>query len=300
VEWFAKLILLPVHLICMNVAAAGPLVCIWLDGKSSRSDAAATAQQYLARWAWRLILVGAVSGLALGWLAWDAEYAAQLRRFSARITWGLAEFVFSAAILGSYAVWVTAQPRPGSATRWCRAILALAAATNLLYHFPPLFTLIANAAAKNADSSPVDSATFRRLLVSAEVLAMTTHFLLASLAVTGMTLMTLALRRGTDAAHGQRVAGWGSSLALAATALQFPSGLWLMLSLPAQKQQRLLGHDGIATSLFGVSVLVAFWLLHALAAVALGESTAKRIGQALGGMLVVIVCMCAVLQRLNS
>jgi hypothetical protein len=67
--------LLAAHLVCVNVASGGPIVGAWLDWLGTRGEeAAAKAAVYLARWSVLGLVLGAILGLAMGWLKWDAEY----------------------------------------------------------------------------------------------------------------------------------------------------------------------------------------------------------------------------------
>jgi hypothetical protein len=276
----------------------------------------------VGRWlAWKsfqLALAGALFGLAIGWLRWDAEYSSVLQRFSARIQWGIAEFAFSVLLMGGYAAWLSARPRTTAIGRWTRSFLSLMATTNLLYHFPPLFALIAQAVAGRIDRVTVDSATFRRLISEGEVLALTAHFALASVAVSGVALIAFAWRQqaggqpavgstggltpprspGDDDSH--LVAVWGGRIALGSSLLQIPVGVWLLLASPAASQQRLLGGDLAASALLVVSLVATLSLLHLLAAIACGDTSRRGLLRTIQVMAVVILMMSGVLQRLNQ
>jgi hypothetical protein len=52
-----------------------------------------------------------------------------------------------------------------------------------------------------------------------------------------------------------------------------------------------LGSDVVATSLFGLSILLALWLMHGLGAIALGNDRPAEIRRALTAMLVLVVLM---------
>jgi hypothetical protein len=293
-------LLLSAHLLCMNVASAGPLVCIWLDYLPTRNPSAASAGKWLAWKSFQLAILGALLGLIIGWLRWDAEFSAVLQRFSSRITWGVAEFIFSVALLACYAAWLSARPQTTSAKRFGRSLLSILSATNLLYHFPTLFTLIAKAHAGRIEATGrIDSAAFRRLIGESDVLAMTAHFGLASIAVSGVALVVFAWYRG-DQAESERVAVWGARTALASTVLQIPVGTWLLLAVPRIPQQRLMGGDWVGSSLFILSMAGVLALLHLLAAVAFGNVTRQSMLRAIQGMLLVVVLMTGVLQRLNQ
>jgi hypothetical protein len=244
-------------------------------------------------------LIGVVFGLVIGWLKWDAEYARVLEHFSSRIHWGIVEFVFSLVLMAVYAAWLSARPSAGIVVLSVRSLLALLAATNLLYHFPPLFTLIANVSAGRIESQTVDSAMFRRLIATSEVFALTTHFFIASFAITGTLLIAFVWRRPHEESN-QRVAVWGARIALGSTLLQIPIGLWLFMSLPARNYQRLMGGELPGSILFVLSMLAALSLLHYLSAISFGERSPRVMLRAILLMLLVVVAMTGVLQRLNQ
>ena len=82
-----------------------------------------------------------------------------------------------------------------SSPRFLHGSLALLAATNLLYHFPPLLTIMTMSAGGEIElAGEVDAATFRQLFSTPNVLAHTLHFWLASVAVSGVVVFWLARR----------------------------------------------------------------------------------------------------------
>src|SRR5262245_15994580 len=125
----------------MNAAAGGPLVAAWLDWRAARGDAgAAEAARYLGRHAISGLCVGALLGLAIGWLSWNADYQSLwLGPLSYKLRWAVIEAGFSLVLIVGWWLWLPARP---GATTWAmvtRGIIALLSSTNLLYHFPPLF-----------------------------------------------------------------------------------------------------------------------------------------------------------------
>jgi hypothetical protein len=157
--------------------------------------------------------------------------------------------------------------------------LALLSSSNLLYHFPPLMAVIGELAADPLWSPVprVDRAALLRLWLRPEVLALWMHFVLASLAAAPI----VAIWRSADAgptSHGiiRRLGG----AALAATLLQIPVGLWLLMTTDRAAQDALLGGDILAGLCFAGGVLGAMWLLQTLAAVTFGgdRSAATRAG----------------------
>src|SRR5688572_17754039 len=112
------ILVLAFHLICMNVASAGPLVCVWLDGIAAGNSAEG---ERVGKWlAWKsveLAIVGAAAGVLMGWLKWDSNYAAVLGQFESRLRWGVSEFIFSLALMVGYGMWWGAKPRANRAAR---------------------------------------------------------------------------------------------------------------------------------------------------------------------------------------
>ena len=112
----------------------------------------------------------------------------------------------------------------------------------------------------------VDAATFRGFFYTPNVLAHTLHFWWASIAVSGVFLFWLTRKYNNP----QPYVLVGARVALAATALQLPTGLWLLLVTPPQSQSKLVGGDGLTTGLFVASLIGTFYLLQNLATLALG------------------------------
>src|SRR5437868_6877561 len=190
--------LLSLHLICMNVAAGAPLVCIWLEWKLRRKNdnVAIVAADYLAAATVVTLVAGSLLGLVMGWLLWTKEYAAiWTERLSHKMHWGALELLFSLVLLAGYWLWRRRSSVSGVAGLVGKSALLLLASTNLLYHFPPLFLI----AGKLADGSQpggeaVRGKLFIHEMLSGEVPSLWVHFTLASLAMAGMMLLGLALR----------------------------------------------------------------------------------------------------------
>jgi hypothetical protein len=295
-------LVLALHLACMNVATAGPLVCVWLDWRERGGDlVAGRAGRYVAIWALGLFLAGLVLGVGTALLVWSWEFWQEFQaRLPSRISWGYWELAFSAALMAGYWAWWRFSPG-GSLSRIGRSLLAVLASTNLLYHFPPLFVVAAMLASGEAASlGVIDDSTFPRLIWRGEVFALTVHFWLASLAVAGVLLATFALTGKPDETaveeHYDRPAAWGGRIALVSTLLQIPVGLWLMMALPLPRQNQLLGGDLAGTSLLAGGVLLALVLLHHLAGLAMGDARRGTIFRTAALLLAVIVLMTAALR----
>lgn len=295
----AASIVLAIHLLCMNVLAAGPLLCAWLDRKSANQDQDyQAAVRFLAVASFLLAIVGALLGLSLGWLLWNDSYRDMLRQFHHRITWGIAEFLFSAVLIGIYTAWVWIRPAAQRGVWIGRSSIAVIASLNLLYHFPPLFSMMAGVATGEFQvRQGVDSATFRHLLVEGEVLALTMHFTLASFAVASMVLVVFGAGLIKSTATSRPGAICGARTALVTTVAQIPVGIWLLMQLPTGVQSQLLGADPLSATLLVSGLMATFWLMHQLAAVAFGDVSAPAVRRATAAMIIVVLLMTGVLRR---
>lgn len=296
----AIVLVLALHLMCVNVAAAGPLVCLGLEIGEARGDAlAGRTGRYLAHAAVVLFCLGMLLGLVLTWLIWDDAFRGTLRVLPRRVAFGVAELVFSLVLMAAHAVWWRRAKQPGPKQRILRCLLPFLSGTNLLYHFPFLFFVISDlAAGGNAGTAPLDS-MFRQLIVTGPMLARFTHFSAAAFAFTGVVLIGYALR---VARHGEpedaaRVASWGGWLGLVPTVAQLPAGIWLLSQLPRDAIGRLMGGHWLDALLFLSSLVLAFLLMHKLAAIATRDADRRTLVQAMCLMFVVIVLMTGVLRR---
>lgn len=293
------------HLMCVNVASAGPLVAAgldWLEGRGSRL--AGRAGRYLSWWATGLLLPGGLLGLVVGTLFWNADYRELLGRLSSKIHFGVWEIVFSLALMLAHVLWWRARPQAKGFERGARIVVALLASTNLLYHFPMLFAVIEHAVTSGATAGePITSSNFRALIVEPAVLSRAAHFVLAAIAMCGVMLLGYALRlqrSKADAADVQQVAAWGGQIALIPSLAQLPVGLWLTASLSRPLQSAVTGNDLVATVALLVSVGLAIWMMQTLAAIAIGDAQRSKLIKAMVLMVVVITVMSGVLQRLRA
>ena len=277
-------VLLALHLACMHVAAAGPLLCLVLQWRQvHREDALAGAVgRRLVQRSLEALLVGTLLGIAAGWVLANSngyDLSGAVRQLSYKIYWGVAELVFYVACVGLY--WRTWQTgRRSRPIRIFHGFLAVMASTNLLYHFPPLLTIFSLASRGALPTrGPIDAHSFRQLLVSGEIAAKSLHFVGAAFVVTGIAVMWLAHRESrigsspqssqSDAQTTIRLGAW---FALLATFVQFPLGVWIIAELPIIAQQRLLGLALLDTGLIGSALVLSLLLMHHLAAAAWGET----------------------------
>ncbi len=293
-------LLLAAHLLCVNVASGGPLVGSWLDARGTRgNDAAARAAAWLARASLVGLLAGTALGLVIGWLKWDSDYRSLwLGPLSYKLKGAVIEAAFSLALILGWSRWLPGKAGGSTAAMIARSLLAVLAATNLLYHFPLLFSVAAHLQARHQTAgASLSGAGFRQLL-DAEALALMTHVALASLATAGLMLVGLALRwQRKDDAAAAAIAKTGARWALIPSLLQMPIGLWLLLSLRADAQSQLLGESTVGVLLFVSSLLAALWLLNDLAQLTFGDFSRRLAIRAMIAMLVTIVLMTLMQQQ---
>ena len=293
------------HLMSVNIASAGPLICIWLHFRASRrgDQAANFVGRRLAKAAVTMLLVGGMLGvvnLMISMAAGDANYVSALKQFPPRrYHFAIAELVFSLVLSGAY--WALWDKMKG--LTWLHALLALLSATNLLYHFPLLLTMISVVATRpELAEQTIDLAAYRQLLVDPEVVSRTVHVILASFAMVGIYVMAFGLtleRHESLKDQAPRVARWGASIALVPTLFQLGVGTWVLMMLPSVARKGLMGRDPFATGMFMASLLLTFALLHLLGGVAFGQGGRKKIVRSMIVMTVIIVLMTGTIRRVR-
>jgi len=280
------------HLLFVDIAMAGPLVCVWLDWRARRYQDPA-AHQIGRRLAGRVVLAFFVA-LALGGVMWAVmRYLAPgherfLHVFEAlpfsRVIGMASELTFFAVVMAVYAATWNAWQK----WRWLHRTLAIVAGTTLLSHFPPLFTMLSVLGTRaELAGQLLERDTYRSLLFDPEVLARTAHHVCASFAVVGIIVgckgaQRGGLRSGTDsptAADPQAVCVGvsGARLALIATLLQLPIGAFVFTQLPAPAREIMMGNDILGTVLFLAALVSALGLMHHLAALALGDLRKSKV-----------------------
>ena len=302
-----EIVLLAAHLACMNVASGGPFLALWLEWKDRRGDAIAPqAARYLGAAAIVALVLGSLLGAVIGWLKWTPEYAEIWEvRLWHKLKWGLLELAFSGAILIGYWIWRTYAILPTRRGYIGRSLLLLFTSTNLLYHFPPLLMVASKLAEggfpddANIPSGEIIPRQFPRLMFYDEIPALTVHFALASVAMAGVMLFGLALRRlrsDEDPRGAKRIIAWGGWSALIATGLQLLVGLWLLATTPPDMQSQMLGNSWLPSVCFLVSLALVVWLLRELADVTIGEATRGGLIRTMIAMTAVILLMTAARQ----
>ncbi len=179
-----------------------------------------------------------------------------------------------------------------------RSLIALLAASNLLYHFPLLFSVAVRLQAAGQTTGPTISGSGFRALIDTESIALMIHVSLASLAMAGIMLLGLALRwqrQGEPAAAA--IGKTGARWALVSSLLQLPVGLWLLVSLRPVAQSQLLGESTAGILLLVTSILAALWVLNELAQLAFGDFSRRLAIRAMIAMLVTVVLMTLMQQQ---
>ncbi|MEX2186106.1 MAG: hypothetical protein WD875_04895 [Pirellulales bacterium] len=303
---FLFIALLTAHLLAVNLAAAGPLVSLVLEWAAARRQlpVAEAIAGRLSRHVLAAFLLGTAIGGAMLALLWSREndpFVAALLRFSpAKLWFAGAELLFFVVCQAIY-VWMW--PRPWRQTTLGRAAhrgLAVLAATNLLYHFPPMMVVIADIATGQLDApGAIDAAAYRQLAFSPGVFARSLHHILAAVSLAGLYAVVLAWRnvgQSTEdsATRGElraelRAAAWSGRITLVATLLQIPVGVWVLLTLG--NSRAVMGDDLAATGFFIAAVVAALGLMHHLAALAFGDVDRKSVRSAVAMFAVVVVLM---------
>lgn len=289
---------LAAHLICMNVSSAGPLFCIWLERRFARTGDSLSSQlgRRLARCIILTFFLGIGFGLMLAgwmWISGRHEFFEALSAFSHKIRWGVWELISYLVAVLVY-VWMWPAGKVSKTRTVVHRILAVFASTNLLYHFPPLFTAMAKYE-PTGSPTPITPAEFRQLIFRHDVMSISVHFMLASVAVAGVCVIVLARRNALAEPPVKWPVVGAARISLLATAFQFIVGLWVALKLPPLEQSRVMGGNLIVTGCLILSVGLSFDLLGRLSALAFGDVTKKGIWAVVTEMSTIVVLMSATL-----
>ena len=298
-----SIFVLAAHLIAIDLAMAAPLACIWLARRATR-HADAQAGLIERRLAWHSMLAlafGMVLGtaqLGLLWLAGDRDFFAAVGHVPASRLWfSLAELVFFFGCMAAYL----------EVRRWPRRIpllagsLAVLAATDLMYHFPPLFAILNLLTTRVELSGQTLTGTlYRTLLLDPEVIAMVAHVWLAAMALTGVAVMRLAIQSGPRApaaANADATVSIAARCALVASLAQLPVGVWVLFTVPERGRSALMGGDPIGSLLFVLAMVATLGLLHHLASAAFGDTAPAQVHRSVALILSVVLLMTAALDR---
>jgi hypothetical protein len=246
-------------------------------------------------------LIAFVAGMALGLLqlvflpaSLDEAYWRMLARFPGTAYRDASlELLFTLACLAVYiASWSWGSRRP-----WAHGTIAVLGSTNLLYHFPPLMVTMRELAARPAlvAEETLTRPLVRGVMARAEVVAMSVHVTLASLAVAAIALMLLVYRAtpATDDARvtSEAVLRRAAVVALVPTMLQLAVGIWLLAVLPATMRAAMMGRDLWASLCLAASLIGALGLMHVLATITFGDTSGSQIKRAVGVLLAVVLLM---------
>lgn len=296
------IILFAFHLMAMNVASAGPMASVWFDWRKTDRAVSHAAACYLGGVSIVTYLIGILLGIGLAAIAWDAEAARSIMSLlKHKIFYGVLELAFSLLLMLGYYAWLrSATPESPVWARVSRALIVLLAASNLLYHFPPLFAVAGKIAdGWRPEAETITPAMFREQLMTPAVASQSVHFVLASIATAGIVILGFSLRLRRDSAVEEaavvRVARVGGIMALIPTLSQILVGMWVLLSLPSESQKSLMGGDLPLTGLFVLSLAAALGLIHTLASIAMGDVERRNIGRAMMLFVVTVVLMTSVL-----
>jgi len=281
-----------VHLLAVNLACAGPLVCIWLHRRGGCGNFRDRLGKSLAWLSLAALMLGMLTGTMLVFVAPTEGLDEAIGRFPARAYWMAGwELVFSFFCFLIYAIcW---KPLGRGWLRWLHAMISLLGTSNLLYHFPPLMVVLGKLAADPlwTKTAILDRPAFRELLFRSDVLSLINHFGLASLTVAAVAVLVLLSRSrwdDLDQPSAKQIARKAAAFALLASALQIPVGLWVLATTTGGERNALTGGDPLSSLLFVVGMVLTFVLLQRLTAVALGEFDSGSLRR-VGWLLVVLV-----------
>lgn len=337
----ATVLVFAAHLLAVNLAMAGPLLCVWLEWRGARrsDEAARRLELSLARWSLAAFVAGVLLGavlLGLLWVGEAAAYFAAIRTLPAdRLGFAAGELLFYLACQGCYCRlarrrWLAATPAwstaaamsndgrltTGPPRRGLSRLLGLAAASNLMYHFPALFAMLAVIRSRpELWDRTLDRGLYHALLFDPQVFSRMLHVWLAAVATAGLVLMWRAARLtavselspGTpeqaapagDTSTERRVAATGACGALAATLAQMPVGLWVLFELPGPAAAPLWDGDVLVLAMLAGAVALSMWLLQQLAGAALGDCQLAAVHRCLWTTAAVVLLMCGVVERLQ-
>ncbi len=301
-----SIFVLAAHLIAIDLAMAAPLACIWLGRRATRhaDPQAGLIERQMARYSMLALAIGMALGtlqLAVLKLVDDRAFFAAVERLPATRLWfALAELVFFFFCMAAY-LEVRRWPRQ---IPYLAASLAVLAATDLMYHFPPLFAML-NLLANRAElgGQTLTSTLYRALLLDPEVMAIVAHVWLAAVAVTGVTVMRLAIKSdqpSADIANPSPIVSIAARWALAASLAQLPIGMGVLFTVPERSRGALMGGDMTGSLLFALAIVATLGLLHHLAAAAFGDVAPPQVYRSIVLIVSVVLLMTAALERTRA
>jgi len=292
------------HLLLVNLSMTGPLCCVWLDiwARRNHDETIESVGVRLAHWSLAALVVGMLSGallVLLPWITGDQRLFQVAAKVPGRIVNGVWEILFSLLCLAVYVGWYSRRQHPTILVGWLQRLLAIVASTNLMYHFPPLFTILSQLQCNPHQTADIiDRAAFRAMMLTPEVWAFTFHYWLASLTTSAIVIIVLAAATidGGGLLHKNVIVVAGR-VALAASLLQIPVGVWLLSVLPSPQQTALLGSEPLSTLLLVAGLIATWMLLQQLVTVAWGDFDASPAWHTVGWLILVILLMSGALVR---
>lgn len=279
-------LVLAVHLWFVNVSSAAPLFAMiaqWCGaerGPQSGDAATLPCPAWALTWMGiKALLIGTLLGLGLAggmWVLGERQLFAVLGRFQYKITWGITELFFYWGCLGIY-LWLIKQHPGRAGVR--KGIVAVLASTNLLYHFPTLFTVMAMLSRQpDLIEGPVGPKEFRQLMFMGHVAPLSVHVALASIAVGSVVTLSILAKHTQSSmeAADLRLARSSAVAGLVATGLQIPVGLWLLTRLDPSAQSQIMGGNLIGSIAFGLSVLLGFRLMSSFGGIIVAPSETQQ------------------------
>ena len=268
------------HLLAGGLAGAGPLLAALLRlFRKIRTDADEPLRALAAASIAAMFVGVVIGGLAAAALCWNAESAYRLAAWRLPGTaYGMlaAEWVFSLVLLAVYvATWNRLSNRP-----MLHGLIAIVAATNLLYHFPTMMIVIGRLAAEPgfAAEPVITRPVFRRLITSPDLLAKTAHFWSLSFLVSGISAAWIANHHAKAPNH--LMARAGGLAALLGLALSLFTGVVTLTQIDTACQRALIGGDIVTTAPFSLALLAALWLAYTLLPIATGDAPAGGVRRA--------------------
>jgi hypothetical protein len=116
------------------------------------------------------------------------------------------------------------------------------------------------------------------------------HFLLSALAITGLLLVVMGLRR-RPSPYGQWLVEQGSQLFLAPTMLNVLVGLWWLVWLPSQVRVALLAENWVAMTALGLGFIFALAAVMHLVLAKAGKSAERNAMIAIASAVVTVAMM---------
>lgn len=239
------------------------------------NDALDQRFRLLAQFALGSLVATAVVGFMAGYLRYvsgDTHYLAMLSRFPSRfylfasIEWGV-----SLLCLG---LWVASWEWGRSHWR-VHGLLVLVAATNLIYHFPPLM-ILQQMLADRPELIAEEIVTRRLalgLFLQGEVISRSLHFLaVACLLSCAILLPTLPHNLAPLAARIRAAAAWGGMLSTMGVIL---SGIAVLIFIPGTEAAWLTGQNNPATLAMLMTVGLSLAILACFAQLATHEPTPR-------------------------